>query len=48
MELVAVVVVTLVLWGLLVLLTPLVWWACLLIALVAAVLGVYVGPELFN
>lgn len=39
---------TLLVWVLLLVFTSLVWWAALLIAIVVAVVGVYLGPELFN
>lgn len=48
MEIVAAVLLTLLFWALLVAFTALAWWICLILALIVAVLGVYVGPELFN
>lgn len=48
MEIVIAFLVTLLLWGVLLVLTSMVWWLCLIIAVIVAVLGVYLGPELLN
>lgn len=48
MEIVISILLTLLFWALLVVFTALAWYVCLLIAVIVAVLGVYVGPALFD